>query len=33
VLDFVNDRETSLASFQDDYDATTTEEAVDPLRL
>jgi type I restriction enzyme R subunit len=33
VLDFVNDRETILASFQDYYEATTTEEAVDPQRL
>jgi type I restriction enzyme R subunit len=33
VLDFVNDRETILASFQDYYEATTTDEAVDPQRL
>jgi len=33
ILDFVNDRETILESFQDYYEATTTEEAVDPQRL
>ena len=33
VLDFVNEPEEILASFQDYYEATTTAEAVDPQRL
>jgi type I restriction enzyme R subunit len=33
VLDFVNDRKTILDSFQDYYEATTTEDTVDPQRL
>jgi len=33
VLDFVNDRKTILESFQDYYEATTTEDSVDPQRL
>ncbi|MEM9405158.1 MAG: hypothetical protein AAGA81_03885 [Acidobacteriota bacterium] len=33
VLDFVNDREGILESFQDYYESTTTDEPVDPQRL
>lgn len=33
VLDFVNEREDILESFQDYYEATTTDEPVDPQRL
>jgi type I restriction enzyme, R subunit len=33
VLDFVNKREDILASFQDYYESTTTDDAVDPQRL
>jgi type I restriction enzyme R subunit len=33
VLDFVNERETILESFQDYYETTTTEDAIDPQRL
>ena len=33
VLDFVNEREDTLDSFQDYYEATTTAEAVDPQKL
>ncbi|PIE22901.1 MAG: restriction endonuclease subunit R [Planctomycetota bacterium] len=33
VLDFVNDRESILASFQDYFETTTIDESIDPQRL
>ena len=33
ILDFVNDREEILSSFQDYYESTTVEESIDPQRL